>query len=222
MIDHIDEIQTLNFVNCDKFDVGDSISLVGSSAILNHRDDAKEIDSHDDVMRFNHAKVRGFEDVCGQKSTIFLVNNHALQLISDPLFYDDDFKLEYPESKKDYVYDFDNLNIILRLDHDKISDNVEVIEKISENNRVAIVTKQCMKLGSALVGRQPSCGLTGLMVALQYFKEISCFGFNFNNDPTIDKHYYEAGNQTGGCHDFSKEQEIFRALNDNGRITLHY
>ena len=51
------DIKNLDFVNCDGFDLGDSISIVGSSAILRERSDADEIDSSSDVMRFNHFRI---------------------------------------------------------------------------------------------------------------------------------------------------------------------
>lgn len=211
--------ECLEFVNCDGFDWGDSISVVGSSGILNHRNDAKDIDSHEEVMRFNHARVEGFENVCGKKTTIVLVNNHALELISNTKLRKE-FASKYPECKPDYIYDFKNMNIILRsLDNTHYK---SIIEKVCERNNVAIMTEKSSRLAQTVLDRLPSCGFSGLMIALQYCKKINCYGFNFNQDPSVDKHYFEKGNKIGGCHDFLKEQEIFKMLHDIGRITLNY
>ena len=215
-------IKNLDFVNCDGFDLGDSISIVGSSAILRERNDAHEIDSSSDIMRFNHFRVEGFENICGSRTTIALVNNHALQMVVDDDFWENDFKLEYPTAKRNYILDFKGLNIILRLDHSKLKMSQPAIDKICENNRVAIVRPEQFQIAYNQLGKQPSCGFSGLMVALEFFDKITCFGFNFNNDPNIDKHYYEKGNFSGGSHSFSREQEIFKQLSDKGWIKLKY
>ena len=216
------DIKNLDFVNCDGFDLGDSISIVGSSAILRERSDADEIDSSSDVMRFNHFRIDGFEGICGSKTTTVLVNNHALQMVVDDDFWENDFKLEYPTAKRNYILDFKNLNIILRLDHSKMEMNKPAIEKVCEKNKVAIVRGEQALVAHNHLGKQPSCGFSGLMVALEFFEDITCYGFNFNNDPNIDKHYYERGNFSGGAHSFSREQEIFKQLADAGRIKLRY
>jgi len=218
----LSNIRNLNFLNCDGFDLGDSISIVGSSAILKSRDDAGDIDSNSEVMRFNHFRVDGFEGICGSKTTIVLVNNHALQMVVDEDFWKHDFKLEYPEAKKNYILDFENLNVILRLDHDKIKMSEPAIEKVCERNKVAIVSNQQIQAAHDHLGSRPSCGFSGLMVALEFFEDITCFGFNFNSDPSIDKHYYEEGNMSGGSHSFATEQQIFKDLAEEGRVKLRY
>ncbi len=210
----------LSFVNCAGFDWGDSISIVGSSGILSRRNDAKDIDSNDSVMRFNHAKTEGFENVCGKKTTIVLVNNHALELISN-INLRKEFESKHPECKWDYIYDLKNLNIILRPDYP--DRHRLTIKKVCENNNVAIITKKADHLARTLLDKMPSCGFSGLMIAIEYCEKINCYGFNFNQDPSVDKHYFEKGHQTvGGCHDFLKEQEIFKKLHDTERITLNY
>ena len=70
------------------------------------------------------------------------------------------------------------------------------------------------------LGKNPSCGFFGIMAALYYCDNVQCFGFNFNNDIEIDKHYFEKGNKIGGCHDFNKEHLVIKDIVKQNKLTL--
>lgn len=53
----------------------DSCAIVGSSGIVHHFDNGKEIDEHDMVMRFNSAPTKGFEKFVGSKTTYRITNS---------------------------------------------------------------------------------------------------------------------------------------------------
>ena len=68
----------IQLVNPD-LQLSKSVAIVSSSGVLNNRDYANIIDSHDEVIRFNRAPVKGYEDKVGEKTTVRVVNSHVFQ-----------------------------------------------------------------------------------------------------------------------------------------------
>ena len=56
---------------------GKNVAVVGSSGHLLERDYASDIDSHDVVIRFNQARVEGYEESVGSKTDYRIVNVHT-------------------------------------------------------------------------------------------------------------------------------------------------
>ena len=52
---------------------GKSCVIVGNSSKLLSEELGEEIDSHDFIIRFNHATVKGFEKHVGSKTTLRMV-----------------------------------------------------------------------------------------------------------------------------------------------------
>ena len=215
----LSNIPALNFINCEDFIWGDSISVVGNSGILKNRDDASTIDGNEHVMRFNHALVENFEEICGSKTTFRFINEHSLN-------HDDDNLLQelnnfFPATKKNYVHDFSDLNIIIKFHGETAStDCHHKIDRICEKNNVATVSPELFRLCSSILGKSPSAGFLGIMIALKYYSSVECFGFNFNQNTDVDKHYFEESDQTGGTHDFHQEHSFIKDLHINNQLSL--
>ena len=215
----LSDIPALNFINCEDFKWADSISVVGNSGILKNRNDASAIDSNDHVMRFNHALVENFEEICGSKTNFRFINEHSLNHSDDNLMQElNDF---FPATKKDYVDDFSNLNVIIKFHGEKPTTNCQhKIDRISKKNNVATVSPELFRFCSSILGRSPSAGFLGIMVALKYYSKVECFGFNFNQNVGVDKHYFEKSDKTGGTHDFNQEHNFIKNLHIQNQLSL--
>ena len=215
----LSDIPALNFINCEDFKWADSISVVGNSGILKNRNDASAIDSNDHVMRFNHALVENFEEICGSKTNFRFINEHSLNHSDDNLMQElNDF---FPATKKDYVDDFSNLNVIIKFHGEKPTTNCQhKIDRICKKNNVATVSPELFRFCSSILGRSPSAGFLGIMVALKYYSKVECFGFNFNQNVGVDKHYFEKSDKTGGTHDFNQEHNFIKNLHIQNQLSL--
>ncbi|MCK5604184.1 glycosyltransferase family 29 protein [Candidatus Pacearchaeota archaeon] len=60
-----------------EFDISGSVVIVGSSAKLLKSKHGANIDSFDNVLRFNRAPTEGFEEHVGSKTTMRIVNGHV-------------------------------------------------------------------------------------------------------------------------------------------------
>ena len=143
----LNNIPALNFINCEDFEWADSISVVGNSGILKNRNDATAIDSNQHVMRFNHALVENFEEICGSNTTFRFINEHSLNHSDDNLMQElNDF---FPATKKDYVDDFSDLNIIIKFHGETASTDCQhKIDRICEKNNVATVSPELFRFCS--------------------------------------------------------------------------
>lgn len=73
-----------------------STALIGSSAKLINSDLGKYIDSFENVVRFNRAVTKNFENSVGEKTTLRVVNNHVFDNV-------DISKMGYTNSPKNFV-----------------------------------------------------------------------------------------------------------------------
>ena len=67
----------LNKYDSFNWNIGGSLAIVGSSGNLLSNSYGKLIDSHNIVMRFNAARVVGFETYVGSKTNIRIMNGHC-------------------------------------------------------------------------------------------------------------------------------------------------
>ena len=51
------------------------IAIVGNSPILLEKELGEEIDSHDEIIRFNDFQIEGFEEKVGTKTTMYAFAN---------------------------------------------------------------------------------------------------------------------------------------------------
>jgi hypothetical protein len=151
-----------------------------------------------------------------------LINEHSLHHEEEAFFQS--VIADFPKTKRYYIRDFENLNVIIRFNFPSNNANYntykESIDMLSEKNNVAFISSEFFDYYTNMLNKKPSCGFFGIMIALYYYNKVDCFGFNFNQNPDIDKHYFEKGNSSGGVHDLNKEQDLIKDLHEQKLLSL--
>ena len=81
------------------------VAVVGSSGALTGANLGENIDSHEEVVRFNRAPTLGYENDVGAKVTLRVVNNHVFDNMEIA-------SAGYSNSPKDFVKNLRNSNIL--------------------------------------------------------------------------------------------------------------
>lgn len=190
-----------------------SVAVVGSSGHLLQRNYSSLIDSHDAVIRFNHAITKGYEDYVGAKTTHRVVNQHVFDG-STP-------KDRFPTADPNFVPKLKNQHILLI----RPFSNPNIYKKRSPNNHVTILSDENWNYYRKILGnkKDPSVGFIGVMVAISTSTEVNVFGFDQTNEPNLSKrHYWEEikSHNTHG-HDYNPEKAIFKFLSEKNKIKTH-
>lgn len=185
---------------------GKSIAVVGSSGHLLEREYGKDIDAHDVIIRFNQARVEGFEKYVGSRTDLRIVNTHVFRGTTGAK--------NYSKYDKNFISKLNPQHIL-------VSRPVGDIKKISPNNEVSIVSDKfynhCVELLNN--GKEPSVGFLGVILAVEFSDDVSVYGFDQNRD-LKKKHYWEKVSVIGNHHKFSREKEIFNELEQKELITI--
>lgn len=180
-------------------------AIIGNSGILNKTDHGDFIDSHDCVVRMNAAKVKGYEDKVGSKTTYRTVNG-LLQKGKT---------LKYTTTPSKWLSRVQNENII----YVPVSDRSEQIAN-SLIDKTANVIKVSRKFKDYIkddvrkeLGRYPSSGLFTCLLFSCICDEISLFGFGFHREELELRHYWEEWTDShDASHKWEKEEEILKSF----------
>ena len=185
------------------------VAVVGSSGHLLERDYASLIDEHDYVIRFNQARVEGYEKFVGSKTTHRIVNVHTFLGTTGNNRFPKNDPMFIPKQKNQHII----VNRLISLDN---------IKKRSPNNEVTIISDDLWNYCRELLHnkKDPSVGFLGVMLALQTTKQLNVFGFDQTHNIN-KKHYWEEVKAMGNWHDFSIEKEYFNLLEQKKLITLY-
>ena len=204
---------------------GDTISIVGSSGKLLFHPKAQEIDSADDVCRFNSAPIKGFESCVGSKTTMRILNvnlvyayfsrNYALGL-----------KERFPDFQINYLRELRDTKLIFCFSESYLNKSGVQFHPLRKRllrngNSIYFLTEDAEAHLSESFQKSPSCGLIGTILGLSYHKTINCFGFSVGIDE-YPRYYYRDPNQyrQGGHHDFDQETLVRSRLAQDGLINL--
>ena len=187
---------------------GKSVAVVGSSGHLLERDYASSIDSHDIVIRFNQARVEGYEEFVGNRTDYRIVNVHT--------FLGTTGKSRFPANNPNFIPSLPAQHIIVNRPIPTSS-----IEKRSPNNQVSILSDEFWKSCEDLLmnRKQPSVGFLGIILAVNTADRVSVYGFD--QEHTVEKkHYWEDVKGLGDWHSFSAEKEYTSKLEKTNKITI--
>ena len=71
-------IKKLRLINPHIF-LSESIAIIGNSSCILNKKSGKVIDGYDEVVRFNRAKLKNYEDYVGTKTTLRVINNGTFE-----------------------------------------------------------------------------------------------------------------------------------------------
>ena len=196
-----------------KLKVSKSIAVVGSSASLKKSNYSQEIDEYDEVIRFNRAPVKGFEEYVGKFTTLRIVNNHVFDNI-------DIANKGFSNQPKNFVKDLrnekilyigpdigpwhrrksntDSSNKLYLFDYSKISNLKDFFEIKSQNN---------LQIGTIFIC---ICILSGLKPTL----------YGFDLEPIPRTHYFEdrPSNINDSIHTIEQEMKLLKDFKKKGLI----
>ena len=202
-----------------------SCALVGNSGILMDTEYGELIDSHDMIIRCNCARTEGFVKHVGSRTDIRVANSHMFHAVLENTTLDIQNMAElFSEFDRYFLYQLQNEIIVAKNSVDP-STFSKVINKLEteNNNKIAFFNPSVYNYCTQVLGSHPTTGMIGLLIALKYFKKISCFGFTFyEEDDWSKKHYYEEVTPYDmKSHSFSREKQIFSELNEIGIIQMY-
>lgn len=209
-----------------------SCALVFSSGVLNTISPAlgDMIDSHDAVLRMNHAPAKGqYTIAAGQKSTYRVV-------------YVPEFG-QHPEISPPHVEEIDDAMLILSV-HFKRRARRVLDYNLQRSNQVCIVPTKVRERGSSCVfgtyhehpledqqatGPHLSQGLVGLFLSLHLCKRTVIFGSTIGSSKEISNqlpfHYYETLHEGihhmySSVHGATEEAKFLADLQASGTVAL--
>ena len=190
---------------------GNSVAIVGSSGMLLDTEFGNLIDSHDYIIRFNAARVDGFEKHVGRKTNLRITNINC--------FLGKSGNARFPANDPKFIA---NLPIQDLLIIRPPLCTKEMFEKRRGINTAYLLDDSIWNIcRSELGGTDPSVGYIGLQLALEHFKEISVFGFDHGTIQNEKRHYWEPVRGVGGHHKMDREDIIFKELETDKRIKIY-
>ena len=191
----------------------EKVVIIGSSGNLKGSNFGAEIDSYDEVIRFNRAPIKGHECDVGSKTTLRVVNNHVFDNI-------DIRNRGFTNQPSNFIRDLRNSKILYigpdlgpwnrREKNTDISNKLflfhyQNMKKIMKETK--FVSPKNLSVGAATVSL---CILSGLKPRL--------VGFDIAGGPRT--HYWEERPPAGKCHSPTDEHRWLSVLAKQNKILL--
>lgn len=190
--------------------LSERVALVGSSGRLKDTLYGEEIDSMEDVVRFNRAITDGYESLVGTKRTLTVANIHVFgnQQLGRPSGWTQN-----------------NPNFIRRLRHQRILYFGPVIPNSSWDNRANNTHSSCTLYKAdynkfKVNKKQPTVGFGFIKACVLSGIVPHLYGFDLDNSRHRD-HYWEERDNLSPCHNLSKEQEIILNWVSTEKVIYH-
>ena len=187
-----------------------SCAIVGNSGILNEKEYGDLIDSHDIIIRCNLGPTKTFEKHTGKKTSFRIINSHVFSCGKHT-----------PFENKYTINDFPNETLLVKKWDEQLF-RKSVLNLINKNKLYFFNPSFIDKFCSQELHSSPTCGYIGVMLALQFSKNISLFGFSFFKDSWETKHYYEKIKPYKLKHDLTNEEKIITYLHEKKLLNIHY
>ena len=208
-------------------EVDDNICIVASSINLLDNKYGKEIDTFDDVVRFNRAPTDGFEEYVGAKTTVRTANNHVFANIPHVGWATEGQPTNFIKNQK-------NIKIVRIGPHPSNISAEHARMHIDETSTAYIVpfndVVQQMRYSKERWVKDkpmrtefvPSVGLAFVWMCIESDITPHLFGFGVDEPPENATHYWEKDKvKAGPCHTYSLERDMLREMEANKKVTIH-
>lgn len=212
-----DELKTLdffkNFTTAQGLNIEGSIAVVGNSPNILGKGYGSEIDSHDNVFRFNHAKVEGMEHDVGSKTTHIIINCHlynGYDLKSEGYEgFDHGFWGFYKETKPTILYI--NTNPITPGSRGTVP---------KEFPFYVMPTNSFNQIGPSLgLSSLPTIGFAFVAAILSMGIRPSLFGFSIQDKD--QGHYFENRPKPSVSHNHKEEHVLLDRWKSQGNVNIY-
>jgi hypothetical protein len=188
-------------------EISDNVAVIGSSYTLLNNEYGEEIDSFDDVIRFNRAPIKGFENHVGTKTTVRAANIHVFTG-SPP---DSRFNIKTQNPK--FIKNEENCKVICV---QKVSNPKQFIHKTSVPYYMESLSFLNKKYN---LGKDPTIGFRMLYILISNGYQPTLFGFGINesDNPT---HYWEKLNHKSTYHNLNMERVTIKKWVEKGKVKI--
>jgi len=194
--------------------LSNKIAVVGSSNNLSTDNYASEIDSHDEVVRFNRAPILGYEHIVGSKTTLRVVNNHV--------FENKEEIRGYTNQPKDFIKELRGQRILLysgsKRPWKQRYKNSHISNKLHKFNYAKLhEIKRCLNFSSDSI--LTTCAL---FIGLCVISKVKPTIFGFDTTLVPRTHYFESrpSDIDSPVHKIPQEIESILQLEKKGLVVI--
>lgn len=187
-------------------------ALVASSGTLLDNNFGDEIDKYDLIIRFNAARVKGYEKYVGSKTDIRILNGHAFN----------------GSTKKDICLGHDP-NFLTTLENEtflvksyNVQEFIEGVMKYINKTPINFLHPNFLMYCNNLVSKpEASAGLIGVLLLVTLGIKPDLYGYGFYSESNDKVHYWEEVNSNWSTgHGFDEEKNIIDDLYKNNLLNI--
>ncbi len=212
--------------------VSQNTAIIGNSSSILKKKNGLKIDICDDVIRFNNAKTKGFEEYVGKKTTIRVINNGTFECnkIKPGLGW------EKSDNDYNFVLSLNNIKIIT-ISPNKIKNEIKN-KNMKNNNYYYFLEKRYIQflicfsfiknldiffelINILLKRKNFSIGFYTILLCIASGIKPHLYGFDLSEDMTKRSHYWEKAGNVGNFHNLSLEHQIINKFLRLNYIELH-
>ena len=202
----------------------ENLAIVGSSKSILKKNFGKEIDTYQEVIRFNKSPVKNYEKFVGSKTTIRVVNNPVFECYQT---WDNDDPKDI-----NFVRYLTNMKIAVISPHKVKKKNVFIPSNqyFFLENKIFMymsifyfifkidILKNLLKL--IIKKKNFSTGFMTILLCIISGIKPTLFGFDTSEDMKSRSHYWEIPGKQGKWHDLNIEHIIIKKLFEKRYIII--
>tara|TARA_Y100000758_G_C16013548_1_gene408449 strand:+ start:181 stop:900 length:720 start_codon:yes stop_codon:yes gene_type:complete len=208
----IKRVTELNDVEGTTVQENQSIAVVGNSGKLKNEEYGELIDSYDIVIRCNLARVEGYEKNVGTKTDFrFIAGKSFWRDLSENFSaYDDNFLTDLKDQY--FVIKAEPLYAAIQ----------GIIKNYNTKSKIVYLRQDFIDESESTIGiGDISLGLTAILMAIQWSKNVSIFGFTFFQGDWNEQHYFESITPYSRGHNPLKEKEYVDFLQKENLLRVY-